>query len=284
MKNNYLIPLIGFLLVLLVTSTAIQAHTLPEGLNTVGVNNGESFNIKVLENTLDLSQFEDADLGFDFADVGLEELALKIYDAIQNKTVVPEAGDIIVVTVKEVPSATADGSISLSLEELTADLATGFLIGTPVTYTNWDVWETYLNELKDTVTTEGEITIGLDINQIGDYFRAEVDLDFSNKIPVDLSQLFDELKVKIIVKYEKTSGIQEMMQVNVTTDGPSVFSKGSTSLSYERTEEQPPEPTTTTENNGTGPDLESIPGFEFFIPVITIGIVSVAINRRRKRN
>jgi hypothetical protein len=283
MKKNYLMPLIGFLLVLLVTSPAIQAEELPSGLNTVGVNNGDSFNIKILENTLDLSDFEDADFGFDLADLGLDDLANKINDTIKDETVIPEAGDIIVVTVVEVPSATAGGTISLSLEDLTGELETKFLLGTPVTYTDWDVWETYLNDLKNLATSEG-ISLVLNVDKSGDNFLTEIDLDLSSQIPVDLSQLFDEIKVKIITKYEKTSGMQEMLQVNLTTDGPSVFSKGSTSLYYEQTDEQPPEPTTTTEDNGTGPDLESIPGFEFFIPVITIGIVSIAINRRRKRN
>ena len=284
MKNIKFLSLMGFLLLLVVSSPMIQAQELPAGLDTVGVNNGDTFNFLVSKNNLDLSSLGIdasvlAELGIDFSEFGIDTLNFEYHDAVNDITISPDEGDIVVVKVVD----TASTKISLTLDGVSVELDTGFLLGSPVSYINWDLWETYLGDLSVDITTENSnITVGLDFTSSDvTYFVPEVSLDLP--IPESLSELLTSFTVSLGLKYNKLSGIQERLEFNVTAVSTSQFiGTVKQSLIYELTTEEPSEPTSTSETDeGTGPDL-SVPGFEFAIPLLTIGVVAILVANRRK--
>jgi hypothetical protein len=278
MKNFKLLTILGFLLVLVSSSPMIQAQELPVGLDTVGVNNGDSFNVLVVNNTIDLEGLgiELSDLDFDFASLGITSLNLEYYDATNDVTISPDEGDIVVVEVVD----TENGKISLSLDGATVEVATGFLLGTPVAFVNWDLWETYLGDLEVTIETESDIELTLAIENGAEVFSVDVDVSFP--IPAEFQQTLTSFSVNLLTEYSKDTGIQEKLKITVVTDGESILVKRTMALQYTLTDQEPPEPTSTSESEeGTGPDL-SVPGFEFAIPLLTMGVLAVLINRKRK--
>ncbi|OLS19669.1 MAG: hypothetical protein HeimC3_44320 [Candidatus Heimdallarchaeota archaeon LC_3] len=279
MKNIKFLLLSGFFILLMITSPSVQAQDLPSGLNTVGVSVGDSFNIKVLANDLDLEAIipDDDDLGFDFSEIGLDELKFELFNDLENESLIPEVGDVVIVTVETLPSSTSVGSISLELDGLKNNIETGFILGTPVTFIDWTVWVTYLNELVTKVESATDIGISLIINNSDTKFTSNVFLDFP--IPAGLQPYLTSLEILQKMIYDKTTGIQEMMKVDLTYTSPSQLVGTQTqSLHYELTDED----ITTSSNPETSIETTTTPGYELFATVLSITIVAVLIKYKKK--
>ena len=280
MKNIKFLLFSGFFILLMISTPSIQAQDLPAGLNTVGVNQGDSFNIKVLANDFDLKAIvsEVNDLGFNFSEIGLNDLKFELYDEVVNEQLIPEANDIIVITVENLPAASSLGKISLELDGVTNDFETGFVIGTPVTFIDWNVWETYLQDLVTKVKSESEISISLIINNSATKFSSNLFLDFP--IPDQLKTTLTSIKVTQEMVYDKTTGIQEMMKVDLTYKSTSdLVGTQSQSLHYVLTDENP-----STSNAESSIETTTSPGFEIFGSILSVAVFSVLIKYKKRYN
>ena len=209
MKNKTLFKaLIVFSFLLLGTIGQGQAQS----VSSVGVTVGDSFNFKVTKNDFTAVQTKayvaqlldyynvsalTVNSNYDFSSI-IETL---------NETMVPSVGDIIGFTVTQLPSNDAvSGKLNFTYGTTTEEMTTGFIIGTPVVFTDWAFWNTTVNELNNYATDLGGF-IDASVQQDTNVFNFSVTITFTT-VPDELSQNgFTSLIASLDGSYNKSTGI-----------------------------------------------------------------------------
>ena len=282
MLSRRIFPLLFLLGMLLASFVPSGGTDVPLGLDQVGVVVGNEFNLNVKSNTLDLTVLgiDDLDvIGVDLGKIGINVLKFVITQG--ETSVTPKGNDIIKVKVTKLPSpgsagtAAVLGAISLSLKGVTQEITTGFIIGTPVTFTEWQIWNETLHLLRGAVNQLTDFHMTLVINENDTHFTSDIILQIA--VPQEAQQYIKSLVIQQVMSYEKTKGIQEMMTIKVTaTSISAAIGSYSQLLHLERTTEQP-----TTAS--TDQETTSLTGFDGLVTVLGIAVI-IPVVRKISRN
>jgi hypothetical protein len=272
--------------VLFLFSSGVSAQ-----LNPIGVSMDDTFNFKVVENDLNPSAFgiDMNALSFNWSAIGLENFDFAVVDSVTNKIVIPGVGDILVIKITGLPTVDLTdiaelttinntdeiinklvsnfGNMTITLYNVTQELPSAFLIGTPVALMVWDLWTDALNNLEFLNIGTSLFTINVDVdNSNALYFNSTIEVDFT--VPSELSAAISSMSLTQTMSYEKSTGIQEHMLVSLTVSTPLL---GETTQKFHmiRTTE---EPSQTSESSSTH-------GFEI-ISLIIAGIILIQIKRK----
>ncbi|MHA2366155.1 MAG: hypothetical protein ACXAC7_19500 [Candidatus Hodarchaeales archaeon] len=260
-------------------------------MNPIGVSMDDTFNFKVVENDLNPSAFgiDMNALSFNWSAIGLENFDFAVVDSVTNKIVIPGVGDILVIKITGLPTVDLTdiaelttinntdeiinklvsnfGNMTITLYNVTQELPSAFLIGTPVALMVWDLWTDALNNLEFLNIGTSLFTINVDVdNSNALYFNSTIEVDFT--VPSELSAAISSMSLTQTMSYEKSTGIQEHMLVSLTVSTPLL---GETTQKFHmiRTTE---EPSQTSESSSTH-------GFEI-ISLIIAGIILIQIKRK----
>ncbi|MHA2365161.1 MAG: hypothetical protein ACXAC7_14475 [Candidatus Hodarchaeales archaeon] len=240
---------------------------------------GDSFNVKVVTNTLDLAALglELSDIEeVDFAEFGLEDLGMTISDGIE--TLVPQTGEVFTVSVDTLPTDTADGAINVTFKEVSQVVPTDFYIGTPVVSVDWDGWIAKLDTLIAEANALENVTAETRSRTNNDtHFQNAVRLNVP--VPAKLDLGIPEVMVDHDMLYDKTTGIMEMMKIDVTADTGTVI--GSLTQTFHTVKTTDP-PTPKASSSSESSSSSSAFGFELVTFVITFSVIGILVKKRNK--
>jgi hypothetical protein len=249
---------------------------------TVGVNVGDSFNFKITKNDFTSSTTKSyIQTLIDFYNV--DELVVNgNYDFSSilktlNETLVPSVGDVLGVTVTQLPQNDAlSGKLNYTYGSTTKEILTGFMIGTPITITDWSFWNGSIYNLPSYIT-EGVLVPHVDMNS--ETFNASISITF-NSVPSDLqSQGFNKLVFRLEAFYNATTGVANKESLSIELKNPSISIPIVQTFSFEKTTNPTTSDANNTSNNGSGP----IPGFEL-IALVSGFVLLSGYYRLRKNN
>jgi hypothetical protein len=289
-KNVILGVLLTILFFLSISSPSMTQNDLDFEFPTqVGVSVGDEFNYKITDDSLlsdqsPLSQFSMSELLGDFNDFNLTEFQIQTDISVDNlelnTSLVPQEGDIVKVTVVELPSATANGTISITYGNNTKELETFFFFGSPVTTTNWTFWENMLSQIDSINDNITDVTLSSTISKDTQTFNFSLTVYVNNLPDVLTDSGVSNLQFKVFTSYNKTTGVQESAEF--TLSGKVETSDFSSNIKYsyawELTDE---EPDTGNSNEDDSSGIESSPGFELISLLLGLTIFAVVYNRRK---
>lgn len=193
-----------------------------------------------------------------------------------NETIKPNVGDVIGITVVQLPNSNSlSGMLNYTYGSTTKEVLTGFLIGTPVTTTDWSSWIQFLNGIYKSSSTDGyQIITGAYSN--AQTFNATISITFTS-VPTQLSNLgYQSLSVDLYAYYNATTGVLNSEKLDLKIAGSPSGPTSVQNFAFTRTNKQLSS-NTNTSSNGSGP----VPGFEAIAVLVALPVVAALYKRRK---
>lgn len=211
MKTKRIIQFLLILSLFLITSI-YQAQSISN--SSFGVSVGSQANYKVEKNEFyfpsDKLYFQYLFSFLNVSDIPVTEHfnVSTIYDAVKVFSDVVE-GTVIGTTVKTLPSdQSPGGSLEYTYNGSNWDVATGFILGTPVVSTDWNEWSTFINNLPTFENTNHTVTATVSSDN-ADFFNSTFSLGFST-LPQNITyDGVEKLTFDVNTIYNKTTGVLE---------------------------------------------------------------------------
>ena len=270
--NGVLKKLLKCVMVLFASTLILNPVLANEKL--VGVEIGDTFNLKVVENS-----FDPSDLGVDFkqfSDISFKDLSLDQIN-VEVGNMVPDKNEVIGIEVSQLPSETTTGTIDITYWNVTETVETDFYIGTPVTTTNWTDWGNKIDIIlaEMAATSDDVYTNNLERELNASYFMNHAYLSIA--LPDDPD---NKLRIHQIMEYERDTGILGSMTINIELDTGTQLGTIKQTFKVIQTDE----PITTQPPTDTGSSAKNplTPGFELFSLTLAMP-VAIGFIRRFKR-
>ncbi len=284
MNNKYLFKFLIITAFLLIGTVGIgQAQAQDVNVN---VKVGDSFNFKVTKNdfTQSASLLNGLITSFNTSVLTTNSeynmSSFNVSSMLQsfNISKLPAQGSVIGITVAQLPttqlSNSSDkltGALNVTYDSMTKTVTTGFLIGTPVVFTNWTFWKSALSSLQTTdPSANTQIDVGSSTSTTA--FSANVNITF-NQLPSEYtstsaSYSFSSLKVALAASYDTTTGVLNSESVALTLQG-----QASVTLTFAVAR--------TTEGLSNS-NTSSTPGFEAITLLGAIPLVAIYYKRKKE--
>lgn len=256
----------------------------------IGVQKGDTFNMKVVEDTLNLAELDQLGIsltelvGDELSELGLNNLGISVSDGVEN--LIPDEGDVFTVKVDTLPSEDSQtlGKIELTFLGVSEVFTTDFFLGTPVTFTDWDGWVEILDNITATVNELNDTTAAT-VSRI----HLNNNTHFGNKISVTLPSPEDVTTITGInliqeMLYEKSTGIllSLIVELEVSIDLGGTTSTLSQSFEIEKTDESA-SGASSSESSSTSDsdDSNSVPGYDFVVIIFSLGILVILFKKHK---
>ncbi len=276
MNNKLLIKFSIITAFLLIGTIGMGAQA--QDVSQVGVKVGDSFNFEVTQNDFSSSS---SYLNQLFTFYNISDLSTNTqYDFSSlmqtiNETTTPGVGSVVGITVAQLPSSSSSsvtGALNYTYGSTTKTVVTGFLIGTPVTITDWQSWKTAIYNLKTTDSSaDPQIEPGF---FIGTSSSSPVNVTLMvtfAEVPTELANVgFSSLSVSLDASYNATSGVLFSESVSLILKGSAPTQTQTFSIA--RTDKSLTSNTNTITN--------STPGFEVLALLGAIPLVAVYHKRK----
>ena len=248
-----------------------------QDVTNIGVQVGDTFKFKVTKNDFTASSsrvylkelvdyYNISDLGinsqFDFTSI-IEAL---------NETMTPSAGNTITVSVTELPTMDSlSGKVNVSFASTSKEVLTGFLIGTPVTFADWNFWKGLINDYNGKTYDNGGISVVTELSNNTETFNTSIVITLSN-IPSELSSAgISSLKVTLEANYNATSGVLNDEIFKIALQGSGTLA-GSQTFSISRSANA------VVDTTATG----ATPGFELVALIGGMIALTTIFNKKRE--
>lgn len=220
--HNKLLIILGLFALSLSSISQAQTNTM------VGVQVGDSFQFHVLKNDFTSSQVQQYlnDLIKNFSSFVPSTDYQYNFSSVLNSLnqTMPSAGTIMTVNVTALPVAnTFSGELSISYGQVDVNVVTGFLIGTPVVFTDWGYWYSMLNAYNG--YSSSGFYLQTSVANDTSTFNATVKIS-TNNVPESLQQYgYTSVSAGISASYNVTSGVlnQETLTVNLVGQYSTTF-------------------------------------------------------------
>jgi hypothetical protein len=263
----------AFLLIGTIGIGQVQA----QDVSHVGVKVGDSFNYKVTKNDFasSLSYFNELFTYYNISELSTNsQYNFSYLMQTINQTISPGVDSVVGITVVQLPTSTSDsvtGALNYTFGSTTKTVTTGFLIGTPVTFTDWSFWKTSLYNIATTTDSSADPQIVTGVFNNSETFNATVSVTFA-EVPDSLANSgYNSLSVSLDAFYNATTGVLNSETITLKL-------QGTVPLTQQFTFERTTQPLTSNSNTNTA--TSSTPGFEALAVLSAIPVVAVYYKRK----
>ena len=289
MKNRLALCYLLVIGILLFTTPSLAVDI---NRTSIGVQEGDTFNMKVVEDTLNLAQLDPLGIsltelvGDELSELVLDNLGISISDGVEN--LILDEGDVFTVKVDTLPSEDSQtlGKIELTFQGVSEVVTTDFFLGTPVTFTDWDGWVEILDNITATVNDFNDTTAAT-VSRI----HLNNNTHFGNKISVTFPLPEGVTTVTGInlvqdMLYDKTTGILLFLSINleVSLDLGGTSSKLSQTYEIEKTDDSTSDESSETSSTNDGDESNPVPGFEFIVILVSLGTLAILFKKSKSRD
>ncbi|MHA1967202.1 MAG: hypothetical protein ACW964_05315 [Candidatus Hodarchaeales archaeon] len=126
----------------------------------------------------------------------------------------PPVGEKIDFNVSKIPQNSFPGRLSINISQNFTELNLFFVLGEPVVSNNWERWTEILNTMVDEEIIDNKSIALVDL-VLNDTFFQSV-LIFKPEIPSSIQFIVRSIEIKQTLRYFVSSGIQDLMEVEIT--------------------------------------------------------------------
>ncbi|MHA1995278.1 MAG: hypothetical protein ACW97Z_12110 [Candidatus Hodarchaeales archaeon] len=127
---------------------------------------------------------------------------------------IPSAGTVYTIKILALPDETTIGQLGVTIRGSTKKYDTDFSYGSPIVFTDWNAWIENLDDLEINGASFNEdvdsISVEITTNS-ATFFQSKI--IFAMAVPEELQDRIENMVITQIVRYDKTTGIQDLILV-----------------------------------------------------------------------